>query len=75
METSTEPKRGHGSAAKSAQVDPTTPSPGLKLRLFRAFYAISRDRNTDEGTAIFFIVVCFLQIYDLLLSKMLGLSF
>ena len=47
----------------------------LKPRLFRLFYAVSREHNTDERLAIILIVVCFIQIYDILLSPLMMLPF
>ena len=47
----------------------------LKVRLFKIYYSITKDRNTDKGFAFFLILVLFIQIYDLMLSKVMKLPF
>jgi hypothetical protein len=48
---------------------------GFKMRLFRVFYWVSKDRNTSMGTAITMIMIMFIQIFDLIISPIMQLPF
>jgi hypothetical protein len=47
----------------------------LKMRLFRVYYRVSKDRNTSFSGAIALICVMFAQIYDLIISPIMQLPF
>lgn len=50
-------------------------SGGFKLRLFRVFYWITKERNTSFVLAITLIMTLFIQIFDLLISPLMKLPF
>lgn len=50
-------------------------SGGLKMRLFRVYYWVGKERNTSMSTAIALITIMFIQLFDLLISPIMKLPF
>lgn len=44
---------------------------GFKMRLFKIFFFISKDRNTSKATAVTLMAIMFTQIFDLLISPIM----
>ena len=47
----------------------------LKERIYKIFYVITKERNTDKQTAYFLILTMFIQMFDLLISPIMNLPF
>ena len=47
----------------------------IKVRLFKVYYQLLKERNTDKFLASFLILVMFIQIYDLIISPIMNLPF
>ena len=42
-----------------------------KVRLFKIYYTLTKERNTDTFTAFFLMLAMFIQIYDLIISEVM----